>query len=729
MGFCLYLKVELNRIFHSKTVKLIILLTMICPMSGYKIYKTTEFSTLSGDLIGNPCVAGALEGGILFAFLTLLEFNRVRKHQIGVLMDSIASPLIMNIVRLISLAIVAIVSVTVTTIAYFPYTFLKMRNIFSSYTYFNSFFLLMLPSILLSILVASAFYQIFYRVDLSMVAFITFMFISFSKWFDENNILHWIKPSVPELSDDFSNAMVFRLMQHNRLFWFLLLGGFWLIGLLCVRQYGKGLLWSIIRNLRKVYIPFLAVTLISNGCYAYKNQPYVYYEDSEVDDSEWINRQLELSNTDAEISFDTSKGSLSGKATYSLQNLSSSEQECKLRMRQGYTLHTIIVNGKKVLFKDSNISDARDITFILPDDKEIKVFIEYEGMPKIDKEFSDKLVDTTNISDKYIDLPSYKLFPGLRVAKSKDNTQITAKITMPDGLIPVVDPAQKVNDDLVANKTGDTVKLLSEDGNNKTWFIHVDGTSFSLMAGDYVMKKLGNQYMPIEFYYSSKFENNMKNMNAEKMMKDTVDYCTAHYGKLYNTSETSPLKIVQNTAFFNGGMALPNFSTMSETYFSDENLSDKSKGASRGEVLSHEITHQWWGPKCRDSGEALTVYTTYRVMKEKYGEEYVQKNYVDQWKKHIKDQNSNFYIRHPEYLDILPEKYATEILKGDRVIDQYSKKPLQILKASQLVGGEDNLDKILANLYKKIEKESIAWQDFLDACGLKEEDLNVDELI
>ena len=31
-------------------------------------------------------------------------------------------------------------------------------------------------------------------------------------------------------------------MQHNRLFWFLVFGGLWIIGLLCVRRYGKGLL-------------------------------------------------------------------------------------------------------------------------------------------------------------------------------------------------------------------------------------------------------------------------------------------------------------------------------------------------------------------------------------------------------------------------------------------------------------------------------------------------------
>ena len=32
------------------------------------------------------------------------------------------------------------------------------------------------------------------------------------------------------------------------------------------------------------------------------------------------------------------------------------------------------------------------------------------------------------------------------------------------------------------------------------------------------------------------------------------------------------------------------------------------------------------------SAEGLTVYTTYRIVKELYGEEYAQTHYIDQWK-------------------------------------------------------------------------------------------------
>ncbi|BDR67139.1 membrane protein [Clostridium tetani] len=743
MKFFSYLRVELNRIFHSKIVCLIMMLTMLCPMAGYKLYNDGMLDgTLCGQFIGNPSIAGAVGGGILFAILTLLEFDRVYKYETEVLTNSIVSPLILNLVRLLTIGIAATVTVFITSVLYYPYTVIKMGNVFDGYTYSNSFFLLILPSVLLSILAASAFYQIFYRVDLSMAAFILLMLPSLIRNLPIGNILHWIKPSVPALSDYFSNTQVFRLMRHNRLFWFLIFGGLWLIGLLCVRSHGKRIFGSILHNSRKIYIPLMAIVLIGGGCYAFINQPNVFLISKEEfikalnsdspDSFDKVNKELQLLKGNLKISFDGSKGSLSAKAVYSLQNLSSSKQECRFTINPGCNIHQIIVNDKKVTFK--KIDNIRNnIIFNVPEEKNIKIAIEYEGRPKIIYFLSDFILSTT-ISNKYIDLNS-DFIPNIKVANSKNNSELTCQLIMPAGLIPVVDPSQEdESGEAIANLTGDTTKLLSQDGDKKTWLVHLKGTRLSLMAGDYVMKQLSNEEMPINFYYSSKHKDTMKNMSAEKVMKDTIDYCISHYGKLNNVVKNSPLKIVEKTALFPGGLALPNYSTIGEFCFNDENLSDKSKGASAAETLAHELAHQWWGVHTVGSGgnnrnwsaEGLAVYTTYRVAKKTYGEEYAKKNYVDIWKARVKENNNNFYTRHPEYLNILPQRYVRDIDDDDRALRLYSKLPLQILKASKLVGGEDKMDEILAELYKNKSKTQITWQDFLDACELKGEELNLE---
>ena len=52
-----------------------------------------------------------------------------------------------------------------------------------------------------------------------------------------------------------------------------------------------------------------------------------------------------------------------------------------------------------------------------------------------------------------------------------------------------------------------------------------------------------------------------------------------------------------------------------------------------------------------------------------------------------------------------------------------------MLKAERLVGGEAQMDEILKGLFQQGGTEMppyLTWQDFLDACGLTEEQLNLE---
>ena len=128
------------------------------------------------------------------------------------------------------------------------------------------------------------------------------------------------------------------------------------------------------------------------------------------------------------------------------------------------------------------------------------------------------------------------------------------------------------------------------------------------------------------------------------------------------------------------------------------------------------------------SAEGLTVYTTYRIVKELYGEDYAQEHYVDQWQQAVDDYYLNFYVRHPEYLEMLPENEQLAISNSLSRVRQYSEMPLKILKAEQLVGGEEAIDQILHDLFNRELDPMypyLTYQEFLDACHLTEEDLNL----
>ena len=88
-----------------------------------------------------------------------------------------------------------------------------------------------------------------------------------------------------------------------------------------------------------------------------------------------------------------------------------------------------------------------------------------------------------------------------------------------------------------------------------------------------------------------------------------------------------------------GGYATAGASLLDEADFTSASLGNTGKGAVPGEVFIHELVHQWWGlgnmfdvadETSPWSSEGLTVYTTYRIAKELYGEDYAVENYVNQ---------------------------------------------------------------------------------------------------
>ena len=240
----------------------------------------------------------------------------------------------------------------------------------------------------------------------------------------------------------------------------------------------------------------------------------------------------------------------------------------------------------------------------------------------------------------------------------------------------------------------------------------------------------------MEFYYSAKHRKVMEECNVRETLKQVFEYCTSHYGPLSFYGEEGMRLIEIGTV--GGGYAGRGASVMGEDSFSEEGLKDPLKGAGGSEVMAHEIIHQWWGlgnmiesSSASDpwSSEGLTVYTTYRLMKELHGADYARTYYVDVWQSQVDAYYQDFYVRNPRFLSALPEQYKADIANSQSTVRQYCEMPLKILKAEKLVGGEAAMDRILSGLFTGETNPSypyLTWQDFLDACNLTEEDLNLE---
>ncbi len=532
------------------------------------------------------------------------------------------------------------------------------------------------------------------------------------------------------LSDDFSNFRLFRSVAYMRLTWLAGLAGVWAVSYLCIRQYGKGAFGSLARSIRRVYRPVIAAVLLACSGVAYVAQPMVdnsnpdqmamtFYEMAYLDGVICTGRS-------AQVFPDISDGTVRGKASYSFENSSRQKQRVAFGVTPGYTISNVQANSETVPFSVGDYQEFNEalLEVTLPAKAQIELTMEYSGFPRENRNLSSGQ-GNAEISGTYLQLENATLSPRLLNVLPDENIYPTEmEITLPASMVAIPFGSSRAE-----------VAAEHENG-TKTWRWDDIGTGGILYAGDYIRENIQAGGMNIELYYGRKHQEIMKQVNAADAVRDVVEYCTAHYGKLsFGNGET--LKLIQSR-IAGGGYAADGASLLDEADFTIASLRDTSKGSVPGETFIHELVHQWWGlgnmfdipePDSPWSAEGLTVYTTYRIVKELYGEEYAQTHYIDQWKREVDDYYLNFYVRHPKYLDMLPEGERLRISNSLSGMRQYSEMPLKLLKAEQLVGGEEAMDQVLRDLFnREIDPmyPYLTYDEFLSACALTEEDLNLE---
>ena len=718
---------ELGRLLRSRLTWLVMLLTVLGPVVGLYLYQSAV-STMNSLYLANPAIAGGIAGGILFGLLAILELDRACRSRVDVLVDAVVSPLTAALTRLSALLTTAVLTTTLTMLVWLPISAGLIGAVFDMVDYVLAYLLFMGLALPLGVLAAASAYQFTRRADLSLVVFAAFCGLSLTVW-AENWQLCWLNPSVWALSDDFSNFRIYRSVAYMRLTWLAGLAGVWTLSYLCIRQYGKGALGSLARSIRRAYRPVIAVTLLACSGTAYAAQPMV--DNSNPDQTAMTFFEIPYldgvicTGRSAQVFPDVSAGTVRGKASYSFENSSGQEQKVALGVTPGYTISNVRANGETVPFSVGDYQEFNEVLLevTLPAEAQIELTMEYGGFPREDQNLSDSQ-GSTEISGTYLQLENAALSPRLLNVLPDENYYPTEmEITLPNAMTAI--PFGSSRAEVVAEH---------EDG-TKTWRWEDIGTGGILYAGDYVREDIQAGGMTIELYYGRKHQDIMTQANAADAVRDVVEYCAAHYGTLsFGSGET--LKLIQSR-IAGGGYAAGGASLLDESDFTAANLNRAEKGSGDSEVMIHELVHQWWGlgnmfdipePDSPWSAEGLTVYTTYRIVKELYGEEYARTHYIDQWQQEVDDYYLNFYVRHPEYLEMLPEAERLRISNSLSGMRQYSEMPLKLLKAEQLVGGEDAMDQILYDLFnREIDPmyPYLTYDEFLSACGLTEEDLNL----
>ncbi|HIY61351.1 MAG TPA: hypothetical protein H9831_11850 [Candidatus Eisenbergiella pullistercoris] len=719
---------ELGRLLKSRLTWLVMLLTVASPAAGLAWYKPASSETMLSLYLANPALAGGAAGGILFGLLALYELDRAGRNRVDVLVDAVISPLDMAAARVAALLAAAALTLALTMLVWLPVCRGLTGAVFDLRDYVPAWLLFMGLALPLGILAVSSAWQFTGRADLSLVLFAAFAGLSLTVWADDWQLC-WLNPCVWALSDDFSNVRIFRSAAWMRLTWLGLLAGIWTLSWLCIRQYQKGLLGSLARSVRHVWRPVLALLLLVCSCTAWAAQPMVDHSNPDQTVMSFYEipyaEDLVCTGRSVQVYPDTSSGTVSGSASYRFRNTSGQEQTAAFGVNPGYTISSVRADGVDVPFSVSDYQEYNEakLEVAIPAGEKVELTIEYGGFPRESRSMA-TMQGGDEVSEEYLCLENAELSPRLmNVLPGENGYPASVEITLPASMT------------VIPFGTGEAERVKENEDGTITWRYETNGTGGILYAGDYVREEIEAGGITIEFYYGRKHQAVMEAAGAVDAVREVVDYCTGHYGAL-SFAAGNTLKLIQSRVV-GGGYAVNGASLLDEADFTAQNLSDAGKGAASGEVMIHELVHQWWGlGNMFDSSdetdgwsaEGLTVYTTYRIVRQLYGEEYAVEHYVNQWQKAVDDYNLNFYVRCPEYLEMLPEEKRLEITNSLSYVRQYCEMPLKILKAEQLVGGEETMDRILNGLFNRELDPAypyLTYQEFLDACGLTEEELNL----
>lgn len=718
--FSLY-RVELRRLLLSKSAWAVTALCLLAPLLGYALPYFSDSRTMSGRYIANPVLAGTAAGAVFWAVLAIMEADRPHRAGICVLTDAAASPASLPAARTLALLTDCLLVTTLAALVYLPYTADKMAYLFAADFYAVNFLIFMLPTWWISVLFAEALYQITRRVELSAALYLGLVCISVAGIAFSDYFMSWINPRIVSYSDGFSSVWPLRMGFYTRLIWLGISAGLWLVSTLCVRRYQRGLIFSFVRSLRRGFVLLPALALILAGIFLWRFQPFIdhgpreYIVDANIEQDEasiHFIRSIRYS-----IRTDPLLGRISGRAEYDIQ--SPCPGESKFAISPGYRITKMSYGGEDVAFRtvEEDLNGWRPTYFELPREHGKTLVIEYEGFPSLARFASSYRVEDC-VDPDYISLGTASLIPVLDNYYSRSNTA-TVDITIPAHLTPLLNYVPMT--DFTDNADG-----------TRTWRAACARYVMNFTAADYVIDTIPMDDFVIDFVYGSAYQDIVEQSNVRQAIVDVFTYCGAHYGTL-PWAKDGRLLLQQRSSMVMGGYALPGVSQWFETVLAPDTLSDPDKGASATEVFIHEMIHQWWGGLGLDfaederwSAEGLTVYSTYRLVKELYGEAYARQYYVDVWKNAVEMQDRSFYNRHPEYAALLPELYQTRLKLANSGINHYDRMPLMILKAESLVGGEEQMDAILRQMYADralFSENRFTYQNFLRYCGLTEEEL------
>ncbi len=738
-------KVELRRLLMNKKTYILMIANILIIALGYVefvrnigdyIFTASRLCTI--DNIVFPFAIGTLGGSLIWGISLIVDSDRVKKNYVKDMINAFTDERKASLSRIFAYSVIILVTLLIGLLVVMPICSKRMDYLFDFRAYLTYPVLVFIPGCFMTLFLCEGLYKMSENKAVSLTIFLVLTAAQFSPLFIANDFFRWNMPIVSDISDAFGSPTILRILGYTRILLLAVSICIWEFACLFIRKYQYGALRSFSLRIRKpaaLIVPVLFAVIVIIGAVKQPfidHAPIVSLEDGGDLSFSEEETEAEYASYKRNLSFSTALGTMRGEDECVLAEVM--KDEITFTLGAGIKLKSATLDGEPLDFSgEYDVNNNFDTYFgnklykiKNPEKKTGKLKLVYGGYPAVSRSTMACLgyMNENVIGKSFIGISWLCMGPVYSNVFGPDKELY---INVPSNQIPLIEAEE--------------MEKVKDNGDGTTCW-KAEYSSGNLMSGAYNSDKVSYSAEDVYFKYSSKYGKAVQENDLDGAICNVFDYCDKHFGPIEKNSSTGEeikdIKILQTSAEYGGGYADDGAVVMSEHFMSPQTLSDSRAGTNMNETFMHEIIHLYWGDLgmvCQDDGlwsaEGLTVFTTYRIVKEKYGELYAKQYYVDEWKKGVMHLNNNFYFRHPEYLDKLPDTYRAQIESGVESTRKYELMPLMLLKAEEKLGGEEEMDKVLQELYSRnlefrLNETGCTYQDFLDTAGLTEEDLKLE---
>lgn len=651
-------------------------------------------SLLCSNVVAIPATA-------LFAIITCFTLNRDKRKRSEFMIQSTMDYNKLNLIRVMAVIFYAFITVVLITIVSFIVQSGFLHIKFDVFTNIFTYTFIILDSMIFAILLCSGIYFMVQSIDITFLTFGVCFFIGISS---QNYLFNWINYSYSIYSDFAGIQPIAKYIIYSRLFQLSVFLCVFTIGVLFRNRYELSLFKSFSINIKSIKVTSMCIVVLIASSLIYIMEPYNDRGNTmmkQIIENNTINKNIILKEVYPTSVINTKNETISCDVKYVFKK-DYKDEYIDFKRNVGLKIKSILVNKKET--SCLNIDKEDTVTIPVPKGEEVDITIKYEG--KIKNPASAGFAGYISEESIYLlENSNWLLSPMTKVGekiKIKGSIKATKNLTV---------------------VTVGRLENVSEDNEDKVWSYEgeLSELNVGIFASNYRMEKFKAGTVDVEFYYSPKHENYIKNAEIEKQINSILNYYENTFGEY--AFNKYPFKIVETSQYKTGGHSTANVVTISEYMFNREKSPLKEGKRDYNmfiyyhdiEIISHEIAHQWWGGGVNITGnkswitEGLANYSAYRYLDSEFGKE-AWLSSVQSWEREVNNPNKK-YFEEKKLQDRIPKETQMKLGLYDEKRNAYMKVPLELIKIEN--EGKCDVRKNLSYLYKKYKSKSLTYDEFL----------------